>query len=202
MFKQIKYFSKPKRKGYFFTLDAVMAMAVIAAGLIIVFSISSNVKSSSQSEFYAEDLMTLFGGSRIYQVNNEYLDKMYAEGDIKNRDMTILELVGELASKEWNPPAGGGVNCFTEPKCLWVLKNLTTNLTYGAIPKNYDARISITNLKQTSQRIILYESSADSSSADIITSAKKIVTGVYFLGGSIPEPVIFWSVGIQIEVWR
>ncbi len=186
------------KKAYFFTLDALLAITVMILGFILVFSAGSKVPSTAQLNYYAEDLMTLMSSTKIYEINNVYVDELYEAGDITNRDFTILEQAGEFYYKFL-----GSIPCEDDinPDCGVLLGDLLDEVSSGAIPDRFDVGIKISELSGTDPASVeLLDPIPQESDTgyDILVTSRKIISGVTFNEGNYES----WTYGVQIRVWQ
>jgi len=80
------------RKGYFFTLDAFLALGIIIAGVIIIYSSNPRSTPREQAMDYASDLIIrLSSNISIAESNNDYINKLLIENKIRNPESTVME---------------------------------------------------------------------------------------------------------------
>ena len=61
------------KKAYFFLIDALLALGVLTVGIVMVFTLYTNVPSKEQPAILSDDLMDFFANNKIKDVNNEYV---------------------------------------------------------------------------------------------------------------------------------
>ncbi len=113
------------KKGYFFTLDAFLAIGVIIVGMMIISTLYSFTPSADQTRAYASGQLATFSTDRIEDLHNEHLKLLIAGKIITNPKNTILEQIGEFEFKA-NITGDLGTN-FTDHQRL-LLEELTKNL--------------------------------------------------------------------------
>ena len=82
------------REGYFFLVDSIIALGILAIGLFAVFSSYSGIPPIRESDILSEDIMDFFAGVKIKELNNEYagIDGfLWQSGEINNADNTVLQ---------------------------------------------------------------------------------------------------------------
>lgn len=178
-----------KKKGYLFTLDALMAIGIIMVGLVVVNSMGSKTPSTLQIGFYSDDLMSLLANMKIYEVNDPYVDQLISEGNIQNMDNTLLEQAGEFYYRENNGPACTGNDCIT------ITYNLLESITEGALPPMYYFRIKVYYGAGEDEFDEVYKTAEPNPDSEMITTSRRIVAGLY-------DDTTLWSYGTQIEVWQ
>ncbi len=84
------------KRGYFFTLDAFVALGIIISGFIILYSYHSQSIPSEQAHSDANNLLLLLTTTKINELNNNYISRLLINGTIKNPSNTIIEQLGEF----------------------------------------------------------------------------------------------------------
>ncbi|MBL7056005.1 hypothetical protein ISS07_03790 [Candidatus Woesearchaeota archaeon] len=116
-----KRFSK---KGYFFIIDAVLALGVLAVGLFLIFSAYTKIPPKEQIASLSEDMMDFFTQNKIKDVNNDYAGvggELWNNGKITNSENTLLQQTAIFYN-------GGN---FT------IMENFVRNLTQNILPVQY-----------------------------------------------------------------
>ncbi|NOZ80931.1 MAG: hypothetical protein GXP63_04620 [DPANN group archaeon] len=162
-----------RKKGYFFTIDAFIAMGILSIGLLLVISFRTDTSADLQTTFYSNDINNLFTSTELYTLNNRYIDRLHDDGNITNMRYTVLEQVGEF----W----------FRNKTDLG--RTLIVNLSYGNVGKAFSFAVLIEN--ET-----IYNSSDDSATAADLFSSKKIISGVY------NDTVLWGPYKAEVRVWR
>lgn len=83
-------------KGYFFTLDAILALTLVSTAIILLSSISITEPPMTQTSFLAEDLMSVLSELKVGEMNSSYVEKLIENGTITQLNNTILEQIGEF----------------------------------------------------------------------------------------------------------
>ena len=83
-------------RGQYYTIDAFIALFVIAAGLILAFAIHSSSPSSGQPETFSQELINTFAETRISEISNEFVLRQTGNGNITNKDNTVLQQAYEF----------------------------------------------------------------------------------------------------------
>ena len=87
------------RKGYFFTLDAMMSLGILIIGSFLIFTSYASVPSRVQTAILAEDVMDFLSSTKIRDLNNPYAGiggLLWQQGNITNADNTLLQQAGEF----------------------------------------------------------------------------------------------------------
>jgi len=88
-----------KKRGYFFTLDAVLALAVLVIGVFLITAHYINVPQPVQVSLLADDLMGFLSNTKIKDLNNAYAGlggQLWNEGLITDADNSLLQQIGEF----------------------------------------------------------------------------------------------------------
>jgi hypothetical protein len=91
------------KKGFFFTLDAIMALTILAVGMFLVLSMLLVSPQKTQTEIIARDTMEFLSTSTIENLNDPIAGiggEMWEEGNITNEKNTLLQQIGEFYSKQ------------------------------------------------------------------------------------------------------
>ena len=161
------------KQGYFFTLDALIAVGVLIAGMIWILSINTYVPSQSQTAFTAEDSISTIANIRLYELNSRYVDKLMDNGTVTRKDNTLLEQVGEFYYKNDIPSASSFVE----------------NVTYGQIPQQYGFELLIDGYS-------MYASSATSNTTALLISERVIISGI------TNKTLMYGPYEAEVRVWQ
>ncbi|MFH1331787.1 MAG: hypothetical protein ABIH63_00700 [archaeon] len=115
------------KKGYYFSFDALIAVSLIIAMLIIMPTLYVARPEKEHLNTYSEDIVKIFSTVKVKEIDNDYLTELINNGSVRNENATIIELLGEY----W--AAGNGD----------VAKLLANNLTYDLIPSTYNVGVAI-----------------------------------------------------------
>ncbi len=107
------------KKGYFFTLDAFLALSVLVVGLIVILSSFYFSPSTSLTSKIGKDVLDFMAKNQIKDINNPYYGSsgyLVKNGTIKDTQKTLLQLLGQLYYyHDWNNSA-------------YLISNITNNL--------------------------------------------------------------------------
>lgn len=88
-----------KKKGYFFLLDAMLGLSVIAIGAFLILSLYISSPEPTQVGFLADDLLNFLSNTRIKDLNNNYAGiggALWRQGEITDGDNYLLQQIGEF----------------------------------------------------------------------------------------------------------
>lgn len=148
------------KKGYFFTMDAFIAISILVICVTLIFSIQSVKPYAMQSAFISEDMMGLIANTKLHDVNNEYYDSLVEEGKITQTDNTILEQIAWFYVSGQNAAAN----------------NFTINMTYLAVPEKYGFQLILSN-ETVNYNITVKEGPATQEKAKLLITSKRLVMG-------------------------
>ncbi|HLD86916.1 MAG TPA: hypothetical protein VJB12_02535 [Candidatus Nanoarchaeia archaeon] len=91
-----------KKRGFFFTLDAVMALTVIGIGFFLVLTAYLFVPPRSQTEAIAQSALQFLSTTAIENLNDPYAGiggELWESGKISQRDNTLLQQIAHFEAK-------------------------------------------------------------------------------------------------------
>ncbi|MFH1451575.1 MAG: vWA domain-containing protein [archaeon] len=97
----MKLFLRDNKKGYYFSLDAFIALLVLFS---IVLVVKPPVNQVYFPEKIHEDLLTVLSSLKIGDIDNSYVMGLIASGEITNENLSVLEQIGEFYATS-NPEA-------------------------------------------------------------------------------------------------
>jgi hypothetical protein len=148
------------KKGYFFTLDAFIAMTIMVVCLILIFSIQTYKPYPMQSVSFSEDLMKTLSQTRLYELQNDYYYWLLEGGNITQTDNTILEQIA------WFAISG-------QPE---LANSFALNLTPNLVPKQFGSQLIIYNESMRFETN-LSETDTTQQKARLLISSKRMIMG-------------------------
>src|SRR3989344_7917857 len=82
-----------KKRGVFFSTDAVIALMIILVALVAFYPIVSENKINSRVNY---DVLNTLSSLKINQMNNPYVIGLVSSGAINNTNNSVLEQIGEF----------------------------------------------------------------------------------------------------------
>jgi len=141
------------KKAYFFTIDALIALGIIAVSLALASFYYHSKEKTTNINLLADDLITTFAFLNINKTNNPYVESLIANGTITDLNNTVLEQIGE----------------FWAQNKIQEAQNMIKNLTYGLIPSISGFGFWIDNEPIFIQNI--------TGSITALTTSKKMISG-------------------------
>ncbi|MBI2651961.1 hypothetical protein HYX00_00725 [Candidatus Woesearchaeota archaeon] len=153
-----------KKRGYFFILDAVLALFVLVIGVFLITSSYVNAPQPTQVGFLADDLLNFLSNKKIKDLNNQYAGiggELWNQGNITDADNSLLQQIGVF---------------YTTNK-LDIAEKFIQNVSTGIIPPQYNYELWMNG-------VVLYpkipsvEHVESKGSTQILTTSKKLTFGV------------------------
>ncbi len=142
-----------RKKGLFFTIDAMLAVAILLGTLIVITTFYVNVQPRVNLDYIATDMINVLAELKIGEVNNSYVQELINNSNITHMNYSVLDQIGEF----W---AEGNTD---------LALNFTRNLTEGIIPLNYGYEVVVSGDS-------IYERNV--TKKDILAKSSKIISGV------------------------
>ncbi len=83
-------------KGFYFSLDALLASMLIVGGLLLVTQMVAHEQNTQRISYVSNDLLTSMTELRVEEMNSTTVNKMISNGEIENVNQTLLEQLGEF----------------------------------------------------------------------------------------------------------
>lgn len=148
------FFSKKKKLlGYFFSIDALIAVILLAVVILSLPILYLDKKETTKLNFYSNDIIKVLSTLRIEEMNDAYIENLKINGTILARNQSVLEEIGRLWVLGYKPEATA----------------LVGNLTYGLIEDNVGFGMYMGN------DVIYTKNESDS---NYVLPAKHMVSGI------------------------
>lgn len=108
------------KKGYYFTMDAILAAIILAAGLMLATSTFSSSPEKATIKHSSDDIIGIMAATKVgglcrdlelsCECSDTELQNLCSSSKIKNKENTLLELVGELRENNMNIEGGNLVD--------------------------------------------------------------------------------------------
>jgi len=162
-----------KKRGYFFIVDSMVALAVLTVGIVLIFSFFNITPRTEQTYTISEDILNILQNNKIRDINNVHIDILRVNGNITETNKPVLEQLAEFyfrGQKELIPP---------------FLHNVTEDL----FPSEYNYMLSIDNVS------VYNDSQLPMEGARYIVPARTITHGMYGaqLYGPYSVEVLSWG---------
>lgn len=179
------------RRGYFFLIDSMIALGVLAIGVFMIFTLYVQVPSESQVTVLSEDIMDFFANNKIKDVDNAYAGlggTLWQQGRITNAENTLLQQLAEFYKKSE-----------LDSTYLDMAEQFIIELTVNTLPAQYKFEFWIHDLDVDTRIYPLSPSQEHLDSKDateILIPSKKIVYGLD------QDENMFGPYGVEVLLWR
>ena len=165
------------KKGYFFIIDAVLALGVLAVGAFLIFTSYTDISSKEDPTILSEGIMDFFANNKIKGIDNKYAglsgtlwtDEGKGGGLCEgveltaNAENTLLQQIAIFYEKSSDN------SCYLNLAEKFILK-----LTENVLPQKYEFELWMDDQ-------LLYRSTEQTDSkdaAEYLIPSKKIVFGI------------------------
>jgi hypothetical protein len=161
------------KKGVFFTIDAILAILLIAIGIVLVSGFYMFNPPSQRMDYVSYDTLQVLGEMKVVESKNPFVQTLYANGTITRGNNSILEQIGEfwadgdiphateLAQNvmqgvwengtDWALSVGGDLIYTTSPVYsdnMWNAQRMVSGMEKLKPTFGYTARATLTRVKQ------------------------------------------------------
>lgn len=169
------------KKAYYFTLDAFIAIVILAAGFYLIKSTYITVPMSSTVEHISDDVLDLLSTAKVV----DFPTSLSLSG--VHKENTLLEAIGEIYYDD-------GTSC--DASCINDCKAIIIEFIagYNVIPEDHGFSISI------SGKDIYSEGAGYIDKTKLLVAARRIVFGYY---EDESYNVIFWGpYEVEVKTWQ
>ncbi|MBI2133390.1 hypothetical protein HYU11_01770 [Candidatus Woesearchaeota archaeon] len=161
------------KRGYFFTLDAFVAMGIIVVGLFIVLGSYSYTPLGDLPEIMSGDILVSLSSTKVSEINSNYVRALIDNGTITNTENSVLQQLGE----------------FYVNNQVSMGSRFMSNISSNIIPRQYGVSVSIDNFQVFNEGPKLLPGSRT------VVSSKSLVFGIYngSMWGPFPAEVSMWQ---------
>jgi|TARA_Y100000310_G_scaffold292645_1_gene321571 hypothetical protein len=173
------------RRGYFFLIDSIIALGVLAVGTFLIFTLYVNVPSKEEVTILSDDIMDFFANNKIKDVDNAYAGLggtlWETEGQAgglceeeeltANGENTLLQQIAIFYEKSQEDT---GNDCYFNPDNEDLIERFIRNLVENILPPQYkfefwmDDKLLYPDTEQTDSK----------NAAKALIPSKKIVYGI------------------------
>jgi len=164
------------KKGYFFSLDAFVAIIIIGLGIYMAFFTSSSAAPKTNIFVLTEDIVNYMTSTKIYEINDDlypYIKYLKNNDMITDNSNTLMEQIGEFYVRNMIPEAG----------------SFAKNLTHNVMSRRYSYQILINN------KNIYNETLSNQTDSLTLVSSKAIVMGI------LDHSVSWGPLDAEVRVW-
>lgn len=154
-----------KKKGYFFIVDSIIALTVLSAGIILLFSYNQFTPTTYDLYIVSDEVINVLYYNEIKEMNNDYIRfTLIADGNITDDHKTIFEQIGEFYYRNQTKDCG---------YCLSLMNNTIYSVLDSMFPSDYNYMVYFDNIT------IYNVSNVDIEYATVVIPSKAVVHGLY-----------------------
>jgi hypothetical protein len=153
-----------KKRGYFFVLDAMLALTVLVIGVFLATSSYVDVPQQTQVSLLSDDVLNFLSSTKIKDLNTAYAGiggALWSQGHIKDADNSLLQQAGEFYS------AG-------RPD---IAESFIQNVSAGIVPQQFRYEVWIDSFLLDPKPPSL-EHIKSKNSTEIMLTSKKLTFGI------------------------
>jgi len=201
------------KKAYFFLIDSILALGVLALGGFIILTQYTQIPSKLEANIISEDLMDFFAKNKIKDVDNLYVGlggELWETEDlpgglcpgedlIANGENTLLEQIAvfyENSQPPTNKPCYFNLDDIIPDVPEDLIEKLILNLIQNIIPPQYGFEIWMND--QLLYPATEAEQIASKSSAEVLIPSKRIIYGIK----DEQTGELFGPYEVEVIVWR
>ena len=185
------------KRGYFFLIDSILALGVLAVGAFLIFTFYVSVPSKEEPSILSDDLMDFFANNKIKDVNNEYVSLggtlWETEGQpggicngeelTVNGETTLLQQVAIFYEKSQGDT---GNSCYFDPDNEDLIERFIGSLVTNTLPLQYKFEFVLKDQLLGDQLLYpIYATPREQkdhldskNAANVLIPSKKIVYGI------------------------
>lgn len=153
-----------KKRGYFFVIDAVLALAIIVIGIFLITASYTQVPQQAPVSFLSVDLMNFLADTKIKDLNNPYGGiggELWNQGLITDEGNSLLQQTA----------------IFYKTNKLDIAGKFIGNITAGIVPSQYRYEVWVDNIVLFPQ-ILTDEHKKSKNNTGLLITSKQITFGV------------------------
>ncbi|HLC47374.1 MAG TPA: hypothetical protein VJI75_06635 [Candidatus Nanoarchaeia archaeon] len=160
--------SDMSKKGYFFTIDVIIAMVIIVVGFTLIWVSFVSETQQRQPYFYAQDILDFLSTTTNQDLSvMPAVQELFFNGNITDLDRTALEQIGAFYKKRQTE---------TSPEKKEALDTMILNYTATIVQNTVSSQYSY---ELYFKHELIYNQSGLSGrtqeTSDVLVSAKKLV---------------------------
>ncbi len=169
------------KKGYFFMLDAFIAISVLVLSVILIFSFHSQKPYQLQGIFLSDDIMDLLAETKVYEVNDDFVYSLYTNGstNITNADNTLIEQA----------------TVFYMTNRTFLAENFLLAVADNSVPDNFGFELWIYNTTDSFNLTINSGNALQNESEQLVTSKRLIL-------GLLREEFTWGPATAEVRIWQ
>lgn len=173
------------KKAYFFIIDSVLALSVLAVGAFLVFAFYAQQPSSTQPDILSEDIMAFFSNTKMKDINSPELGlggSYWSSNEVKtcnngnvispDSESTVLQQIGIF----YKLKGKAGKDCYVNV----IANGFVAKFVQNILPLQYKFEFWIKEGVNPKTLIYPREESLESkSSSKVVIPSRKIAYGIF-----------------------
>ncbi|MFH1328605.1 MAG: hypothetical protein ABIH76_07190, partial [Candidatus Bathyarchaeota archaeon] len=147
-----------KKRGFFFSIDALLAAAILLSGVLLVSSQYVSRSPTIHVNHISQDVLECLSELQVYELESDYVDNLRSQGVISSVDnnRSVLEMIGR----------------FWSSNNLSVANDFAADILEEVVPSNYGFGVFMNVEDMVYQR--------SNVTPVTVNSAKKVISGVEY----------------------
>lgn len=173
-----------RKKGYFFAVDAIIALFVLVLGTVLALSFFSYEVPEKQVSFISNSIMEFLYTNRIKDINSEYIGpnrKLHNNKNITELENPLIIQLGEFYYRNQTE------NC---DFCMDLITNTLDNVSGNFMAPGYSFELYIEN------NLVYNKTVKDSENSTILIPSKTVISGIY------NETQLWGPYRVEVRSWR
>ena len=185
------------KRGYFFLIDSILALGVLAVGAFLIFTFYVSVPSKEEPSILSDDLMDFFANNKIKDVNNEYVSlggtlwetEGQPGGICNGEELTVngeTTLLQQIAIFYKKSQGDTGNSCYFDPDNEDLIERFIGSLVTNTLPLQYKFEFVLKDQLLGDQLLYpIYATPQEQkdhldskNAANVLIPSKKIVYGI------------------------
>ncbi|MGM5482734.1 MAG: hypothetical protein ACQESF_04700 [Nanobdellota archaeon] len=172
------------KRGYFFAIDAVIALSILTLGTVLAISYFGHQVSEDQVMLISDNIMSFMYSHNIKDLNSDYIGpnrELHRNKNITDLDNPLIMQLGEFYYR------GEEKGCTF---CKSLIKKSLQNVSGEFLAKGYSFTLYI------EEELLYNKTKTNKEDSTMLVPAKTIISGVY------NENELWGPYTIEVRAWR
>jgi hypothetical protein len=183
-----------KKRGFFFTMDALLAIGIIVMAFLFILSSYTSKPIETQTIFFSEDLLSVLANVKITDVSHDDVFRMWcdecnnATHEINRPDNTVMEQLAEFCYVGKADRAA-----FLAERMVDNLVNPQHSVEIFVIGKNFSG---------DHHTDIVYKKNSTLPLQMLQNASRALITSKRLLYGIIDSETLYGPYTVEVRVWQ
>lgn len=172
------------KKGYFFAVDATIALFVLVLGTVLALAFYSYATPDKQVTFISNSMMEFMYSHQINDFNSEYIGpnrKLHKNENITDLDNPLIIQLGEFYYRNKSNNCGF---------CLGLINKTLRDVSGDFLAPGYSFQLYIEN------ELVYNKSEKHPGNATVLIPSKTVISGVY------NDTKLWGPYRVEVRSWR